>query len=167
MPLETDLLCSLQDLKKANRARMLALLKSNWLFFLLIFVGIPTIISVQDLMRGDKGAIFTWVASPFLLLLALFIATEMSTKMVFEKNKTQGNIHIHYTFFNDEFQMETALIKNMIRYDALRGITEDRNYFFLKLSSSKILVVQKQNCSPELISFLQEKAAAIKPKGKR
>lgn len=167
MPLETDLLCSLQDLKKVNRARMLALLKSNWLFFLLIFVGIPTIISVQDLMRGDKGAIFTLVTSPFLLLLALFIATEMSTKMVFEKNKTQGNMHIHYTFFNDEFQMETALIKNMIRYDALRGITEDRNYFFLKLSSSKILVVQKQNCSPELISFLQEKAAVIKSKGKR
>ncbi|WP_026496949.1 YcxB family protein [Butyrivibrio sp. WCD3002] len=167
MPLETDLLCSLQDLKKVNKARMLALLKSNWLFFLLIFVGIPTIISVQDLMRGDKGAIFTWVTSPFLLLLALFIATEMSTKMVFKKNKTQGNMHIHYTFFNEEFQMETALIKNMIRYDALRGITEDRNYFFLKLSSSKILVVQKQNCSPELISFLQEKAAVIKSKGKR
>ena len=86
--------------------------------------------------------------------------------MLFEKNNTKGNLSIHYTFYDDEFQMETPLIKNTVRYDALNSIGEDKDYFFFKLSPSKVLVIQKNNCSPELISFLQGKAVNINSRGK-
>lgn len=166
MPFETDFSGSLKDLKKANRARVLVMLKSNWIFFLLIFIGIPAMISGHEIITGDKGAVFTLVTSPILMVIMLFIAVDISTKMLFEKNNTKGNLSIHYTFYDDEFQMETPLIKNTVRYDALNSIGEDKDYFFFKLSPSKVLVIQKNNCSPELISFLQGKAVNINSRGK-
>lgn len=167
MPFETDLSCELKDIKKINRARVLVMLKSNWLFILWMLIVILAIVYGPGIIEGDKGTIFTAVTAPFVILVAFFIAIEMSTKMVFNKNKAAGNLHIHYTFYEDEFQMDSALVKNTIRFDALRGIDEDRNYFFLKLAPSKVLVVEKQNCSTELISFLKKKAASINSRGKK
>ena len=162
MPFETDLSCELKDLKKANRARMFVLLKSNWLFILVMLLVVTAAVSGPGLIAGDATEIISVVTFPFVMLLALFIATDVATKMVFNKYKAAGIQNIHYTFYDDEFQMDSSLVKNTVRYDALRGIDENRDYFFLKVSSSKVLVVQKQNCSPELIAFLREKEAGIK-----
>ena len=167
MPFETYLSCELKDLKKVNRARVLVMLKSSWLFILLIVIGSLAIVNGPGIIEGDKGTIFSAVTAPFVIVLAFFIAMEMATRMVFKKNKAAGIQNIHYSFYEDEFQMDSSLVKNTIRFDALRGIDEDRNFFFLKLAPSKVLVVQKQNCSPELISFLKEKAASINSRGKK
>lgn len=85
MPFETDLSCELKDLKKANRARMLVLLKSNWLFILVMLLVVTAAVSGPGLIEGDKGEIFSAVTFPFVMLLALFIATDVATKMVFNK----------------------------------------------------------------------------------
>lgn len=167
MPFETVFSCTLKELQKANRARMFVLFKSNWLIFLSVFIGIPAITYGQGIMEGDKATIISGLTVPFVLVLVFYIAIMISTKMVFEKNRTSDKLDIHYRFYDDGFQMESPLIKNSVSYDALNRIYEDKDYFFLKLSSSKILVVQKTNCSPELISFLKEKAALINSGGKR
>ena len=166
MSFETDFVCTHKDLKKANRAKLLATIKSNWLISILIFIGIPTITYGPGLIEGDKATIFTWVTAPFLMIFLYFLVIDVVTKMQFNKNKTTGNLNIHFIFHDDEFEMQTSLIKNAIRYDALHSIDENKDFFFIKLSSSKMVVVQKYNCSPELISFLQEKAVAIKSREK-
>ena len=166
MPLETDFICTLKDLKKANRARMLATIKSNWLVALLILIGIPALVNGQYVIAGEKGAIFSWISGQILLFLVLLITLDIVTKMQFDKNKTTGNLNIHFTFYEDEFQMQTPLVKNMISFDALHSIDESKDFFFLKLAPSKMVTVQKQNCSPELISFLQQKAVDINSRSK-
>ena len=85
MPFETDFSGSLKDLKKANRARVLVMLKSNWIFFLLIFIGIPAMISGHEIITGDKGAVFTLVTSPILMVIMLFIAQRCCSKKIIQK----------------------------------------------------------------------------------
>ena len=165
MQFETDFLCSYKDLRKANWARFIAMLKSNWLISISVLVGIPVIVNGPGIIEGDRASLISGITGPFILVLVYFMVITIITKMQFEKNKTTGNLNIHFTFCEDEFQMETPLVKNAIRYDALHRIDENRDFFFLKLSPTKMIVVQKHNCPSELIAFLQDKAVTVNSMG--
>ena len=157
MPFETDFSCTYREFRKTSWARLFVTFKSYWFIFLIAFIGI-FFMTLGRILEGTSQFIIADLLSPLMILLVFCISMEIGIKMVFEKNKTADRVNTHYVFYNDGFQMSTPSVTNSIRYDALNRIYENKDYFFLKISS-RVLMVQKCNCSPELISFLQEKAA--------
>lgn len=76
----------------------------------------------------------------------------------YRQNKMLSKDTRKITFYDDSFSVKWHDEKGDCSYSRLASITEDSNAFYLMVNSGSGEIILKRECSPELITFLKEKA---------
>ena len=102
------------------------------------------------------------------LILFVFIAAiipiiaEIKLRINFKTNKLIQNTIINFTFHEDCVEIEDKQGKSCLAYTKILKIHESKNNFYLLVSPGNYYIVDKRNCSDELIAFIRNTASAIK-----
>lgn len=92
-----------------------------------------------------------------LFAVILSAAVLISIKITYRSNKhMQNNVVATMHFYGDSLEEETPSGKVSVKYAELSKIIETKTNFYLMLAKNQGIIIVKQNCSPELIDFLQE-----------
>lgn len=90
------------------------------------------------------------ISFPLLLELRL----KHQAKEVFEKNKETQNLVMELDFYQDHYEQTSQLGNTSVRYSQLYKILENKTNYYLMISPYLGSIVLKDNCSPDLIEFL-------------
>lgn len=121
----------------------------------LIFAGIVNILS---------GSIFFGLYVIIITLLLPFMTlyvTDRRIKKAYYSNKMLKDLAVHFTFYDDYFEVESKTGKSHIEYENLYKLYEKEDNFYPMTGSNTVYIIEKSKCSKELILFLRNKALAV------
>lgn len=125
---------------------------------LLVLMTITT-----SVMRTTYGYFYTVVRFFFFLAVALFVsyifvllAALLGIKKTYESNKAMKRNPVSTVYFYNEHLTETNS-KGVVNlaYADIYKIVETKTNFYIMLAKNNGIIIVKQNCTPELIIFLQ------------
>ena len=136
--------------------------KMNYFFYVVIgLMGLKlwTIIIVAIKAENDWEP--TGMLFPLLMLLLSFRA--LSSKGLERAWSSSGEADDvwYYGFFEDYMEQTTRKGMNRIYYAQLYEIIETETHFYPMIGKNNGYIIRKENCRPELIAFLQEKAREL------
>lgn len=102
------------------------------------------------------GIIF--VVIEIFMLILYKVRLKINTKKGFIKLQRKMNIDEHYTneFYDNYLIRKSKSITRNIEYNQIIKLVETDTHFYLQISSG-IIILQKNKCSDNLISFIKEK----------
>ena len=166
MPLETYVKGTYETFKEAERTCYKS--KNKLIVTLYILITIIIIDSLILIMLGSYvtssigSLIFGVLCIPGIYFFRLFFVKKMY--------KTNIGLHdstMHYLFYNEYFERSTSLTLLKVKYEAIYSTIEDDNFILLMPSANQYYVVDKRNCSEELINFLHIKMEEIKARNSK
>ncbi len=104
-----------------------------------------------------------WVKENWMILFALFyplffyLIQQYNIKKIYESNKLNAEMDIHYEFFPDYFTEGNQMGEVKIPYEKLSEIIETKTNFYLMIAKNQGFMLSKENMEEGLISFLKEK----------
>ncbi|MBP3207186.1 MAG: YcxB family protein [Campylobacter sp.] len=165
MPYKTDTIFTFDEYKKFNNS-----IKGKWLTkIIFIIFGIWILYSLfWDFCFLIEEGFFS--ENFFINLAALiwlgglyYYANFYIVKKTFYSNKLSANQHSFFEFYDDyftektnEFNENSSSNFSKIKYDDLYKIIETKTNFYLFTGNILAYTIIKENCSAELIEFLQK-----------
>lgn len=99
---------------------------------------------------------FTYLLVVFALPLVLVYVSKRQCKKVYNANPELQERHSVMSFYEDHLQ-ETSHHQSVdIPYTSIAHVVETKTHFYLMTANNQGMIIVKQNCSPDLIRFLQE-----------
>ena len=141
------------DFSETLRFHFILSRKSMAIFYIALIV-----VWIQDSI--SKGA----VSRPFLFLLLLvlvlnillfFFLWYLKQKNDYQKDRNQ-NSKIVFRFFEEHFEKKSPIGTSTIYYDKLYKVIETKTNFYLMISPNQGDIIQKENCTEQLIEFLHK-----------
>ena len=77
-------------------------------------------------------------------------------KKAYYANTAMQDIVLTYSFYPDHVETNNTLGFTTIPYDKLYRVVETPTNFYLLIARNQGMVIVKENCSAELIAFLQK-----------
>ena len=90
------------------------------------------------------------------------IFLKLGFKRIWNSNKDADGLETSFTFHFSDFRQKNKLSDRTIRYSNLSEIIETDTNFYLMLGKNQGSLLNKNDCSEELINFLHQKAEEIK-----
>ena len=84
-----------------------------------------------------------------------FLINEFRIRGMFKSNKIIQNAVEKYNFYAECLKIEGKSGTANIRYEDFYKILETKTNFYLMIAKNQGYILSKENCSPELISFLR------------
>ena len=114
-------------------------------------------------MRTTYGYFYPVVRFFFFLAVALFVsyifvllAALLGIKKTYESNKAMKRNPVSTVYFYNEYLTETNSKGAVnLAYADIYKIVETKTNFYIMLAKNNGIIIVKQNCTPELIIFLQ------------
>lgn len=157
----TQSVCTYEEYKRFNLAIMnlrnvISIFAGNIVLLALMAVTI----SVTRTMYGYPNPIsrfFFFLAVALLLFCLLFLlATLLSIKTTYESNRAIQKNPVSTVYFYNEYLTEANVNgTTILAYADIYKIIETKTNFYIMLARNKGVIIIKQNCTPELIIFLQ------------
>lgn len=98
----------------------------------------------------------------FLILSPIF--QNSALKKAYYSNKTIRKIGVYtYDFFSDHLEAKTDRSFSSLEYCDIYKIIESKTNFYIMISVNQAYIINKSNCSPEFIEFIQN----LKPQGSK
>ena len=166
MPLETEIKCSYELYKAAANT----FLKNNNKRMMTIYIidALLIILSLLLLVMGDYSAIpIVCLIVGIIYIPCFFILRSIQMKKTFKTNIALHDATVHYSFYEDAIEMTSPVTTSRIKYDAIYTTMEDDRCILLLPSAKQYFIIDKKNCSEELISFLHVKMDEIKVRKKK
>ena len=107
-------------------------------------------------------AIYLLIIPIMLIFSRLFL--RFGFKRIWKSNPEAHNLATTFTFRINSFRQKNNISDRTTKYDELRQIIETNTNFYLMVKSNQGSLVNKKDCSPELINFLQNRAKELKSK---
>lgn len=134
--------------------------KKHFLFIIgLIFLFFT---SIYDILRYNSNHGYIALIFSIVMPVILFCALECGIRKAYYSNKALKDITVHFSFYDDHFEVESKRGKSYIEYKDLYKFYEKKDNFYPMTGSNVVFIIQKSKCSDELISFLHNKALAVK-----
>ena len=97
----------------------------------------------------------------YLILAVLFpvllvISFNLGVRRGYVSNKAAHDVVSKFLFYEDHFEKNSEYSILKLTYDKLYSIIETKTHFYLLINGSQACIIIKNNCSPELITFLQD-----------
>jgi hypothetical protein len=73
----------------------------------------------------------------------------------FEKIKEAGGAHFRVRFYDDHFETQNDTSHGVHEYSKLYKVVETEEDFYMEIERGHSVIIQKKNCSDELIAFLR------------
>lgn len=157
----TQSVCTYEEYKRFNLAIMnlrnvISIFAGNIVLLALMAVTI----SVTRTMYGYSNPIsrfFFFLAVALLLFCLLFLlATLLSIKTTYDSNRAIQKNPVSTVYFYNEYLTEANVNgTTILAYADIYKIIETKTNFYIMLARNKGVIIIKQNCTPELIIFLQ------------
>lgn len=119
-----------------------------------IAVVVSALSFVLMLSFGDLDAEFIGLYSSELFLIFMFVfLRHILPKLVFNRDKV-GKDSLHtFVFKEEEFTVSSVgnnlTSENTIKWEALYGVYETKDYFYLYISKRQAFIVEKESMTPE------------------
>ena len=105
--------------------------------------------------KGDTADGIAYLIVAVLVPFIFYVVNKWTIKRLYKSNHAlQGQIS-SFRFYQDHFEQDNALGHTSIPYDKLMGIVETKTNFYLLIAKNQGIILIKENCCPELISFVQ------------
>ena len=121
----------------------------------LIFSGIVIALS------GSVDFGFYLIIMATLVPFAIFFVSQRRIKKAYYSNKMLKDLAVHFTFYDDYFEVESKTGKSHIEYKNLYKLYEAKDNFYPMTGSNTIYIIEKSKCSKDLILFLRNKALTV------
>lgn len=86
----------------------------------------------------------------------LFFRLDSEAEKVFRSNKLMQNELITMNFYSDRVESSSIMGNSIIEYDKIYRIIETKTHFYIMVAKNQGLIVVKRNCTPQLISFIEQ-----------
>ncbi len=160
IPLETYVNSTYKTFKEAERTYYKS--KNKLMVVIYILVTFMIICSLLLLMLGsDVTTSITFLVISVLYLPGIYLIRLLLIKKMYKTNVALHDSTIHYIFYDEYFELSTPLTQSKVKYEAIYSTIEGDNYILLLPSAKKFFIVDKRNCSEELINFLHIKMEEI------
>lgn len=157
----TQSVCTYEEYKRFNLAIMnlrnvISIFAGNIVLLALMAVTF----SVTRTMYGYPNPIsrffFLLAVALFLFCLLFLLATLLSIKTTYESNRAIQKNPVSTVYFYNEYLTEANVNgTTILAYADIYKIIETKTNFYIMLARNKGVIIIKQNCTPELIIFLQ------------
>ncbi|ETP72803.1 hypothetical protein UYO_1220 [Lachnospiraceae bacterium JC7] len=154
--METRSKWTIEELKKYQFATLFKMHKA-YVCFVSILDILLLIVAVASFHYGYNILAIESVVFAISLPLSIYIITIFRVKRNYSSSKFLQNTVTTFKFDEDRFEAITDRGSSVIAYADLYRILETKTNFYFFMSNNQALTVIKENCSPELISFLHEK----------
>lgn len=155
----TQFAYTLDEYTKFNNAVMFSKNNSKRIIpaFLIIFVFFAalTYFMTYKIMQSIPFSVFMTLVFVIILSVIIPITLKKGAKKAYNSNKFIDKEISTYNFFENEFTETTSHNHSKCAYSELNQIIETKTNFYLMLSDVQGFLITKNNCSPELIEFLQ------------
>lgn len=113
--------------------------------------------------HGSRG-IFMLCVVIICPLIYLFTARRQSRRY-YEKLRAEGSTSFTLDFYEDHFTTKGTQRESDYAYKDLQALIETPTDFYLEVAAGHCVIVQKRNCSEELIAFLHDLHKTGRPLG--
>lgn len=120
------------------------------------------VIAGFSLWQGNYPAIFIYLAIIPIMLVSSRLFLNFGLKRIWKSNKDADGLETTFTFNASNFRQKNKLNDVTTSYDKLTQIAETETNFYLMVDENRGSLINKKDCSPELIDFLRQRAAKIK-----
>lgn len=161
MMYETKTKWTYEEIKKLNYASLVAVSRASLVTFIVLQIVLLIGVAVSALLNRDSW-IFTFGLACILFPVFLYFSMNRQIKRSYESNKMIQKDVTTFQFRENEFEELSERGNKVIQYDELFAVQETKTNFYLYISKMQAYNIIKANCSPELISFLQELKTRVK-----
>ena len=146
-----------EEYKKFNFSVM-KIKKMAVLFAVTIILYLLVILGWIFIPNNSMSDNFIYIIGILILVeIILVIFIPINIKSTYRSNKTMMNgSDVKIDFYNDHFEEASIKGTAKVDYKDLYKIIETKTHFYLMLAKNQGGIIIKQNCTPELIAFLQE-----------
>ena len=153
MQYETKIDITKEEMLKANWAS--AVSHKALVIFLVVYEVLGLLMIILNILLGQVAEVFGYVMPCLILPLLFFFMVRM--RVVDSYNKTPGIQGERKYIFDDKMIVtETQRGSSFVRYEELTRVIETNTHFYLKPGPQLIMIIKKENCSNELLSFLSD-----------
>lgn len=136
------------------------------LILLCVLVLLLVPLAVYSVFSSARGSIWLAVFSllPAIGACALFVAAvnQNINKSYYSNKALQKCPAARIDFFNNYFEIKNERSYSKFFYEDIYRIVETKTNFYIMTASNSGVIIIKQNCLPELISFIQGLNSNIK-----
>jgi len=114
---------------------------------------------------ANKSIILSFIVASIPIISVFIIVpfcVKKEIKKVYYSNQTLDKNISNYEFFENGIKETDLHSINSYKYSELTKIIETKTNFYLMIDNAQGYIIVKNNCSPELISFLSELKNKIK-----
>lgn len=105
--------------------------------------------------KGSTAEAVAGIVVAVLIPVIFRLVNGWTIKQLYKSNHAlQGQIST-FRFYRGHFEQDNALGHTSIPYDKLVEIVETKTNFYLMIDKNQGMILVKDNCSPELIAFVQ------------
>ena len=109
---------------------------------------------VTNLRSGNTVMGIFMVAVVVICPLIYVYTSRRQSERYFEKLKETGGTQFTVLFFDDHFETQSKNGQGTYAYKDLKSMKETETDFYLEVETGHCVIIQKKNCSAELINFL-------------
>ena len=157
MPLETTTMLTYDEYKKFNYA---VLHKTLGFKMKILYIASAVLIIINVILIFSQGFIDSYniamFAFVFIWLFLLYFIPNRQIKKTYNTTKIIQNYNSIMTFYDDYYTEKSDFNFTQIKYDELHKIIETNTHFYLLVGEIGGSIVIKENCSAQLIEFLQK-----------
>ncbi len=129
----------------------------------IIVIATYLVIAGLSLWQQNYQAIFIYLAIIPVFLAFSRIFLNLGLKRIWKSNKDADGLKTTFTFRLSDFRQKNKLNDVTTNYGQLTEIVETETNFYLMVSENRGSLLNKKDCSEELIEFLRQRAAEINP----
>ena len=119
--------------------------------FLMMLVLIMAVIATQNF----KMLYYFLLWLVFILIIEP-ITQNSALEKAYDSNKALQKSWLYtYSFFNDHLEVRTARSFSSLEYCDILRLIETQTNFYIMTAINQAYIINKSNCSPELIAFIQ------------
>lgn len=115
----------------------------------LVIAGIYNVSSAKTML--GIFMIVVAVAAPILVR----VGAGNQIQRDFDKLSEAGGTHFHVRFYEDRFETQNDTSHGVHEYQKLYKVVETDDAFYMEIEKGHSVIIQKKNCSDELIAFLK------------
>ena len=106
-------------------------------------------------LQKDYGVALSFFIAALAFPVVVNIVLKLSVFKAWKTNKILKNMTSRYSFFEDHFEVDNKLGHSSIFYNNIFKILETGTNMYIMISGNQSMIIINNNCSPELLAFLQ------------
>ena len=132
--------------------------RKHWKLYALCML-IPLLASLMDLIEGKSISV---LLTGYLVFFVIFFIVWIGFRpIMYKRNKHLNGFETTTYFFDDRFETDTPIAHIKLNYSDLNCVIETKTNFYLYITQRQLLIVSKDNCSAENITFIQKVAESV------